>query len=136
MTIQRFEDWPKRLSAYIIAHREIPFAWRENDCLSFVANCVKELTGKDFYASFNNYTDEATARELMELNGGAEGIITQCLGEPKRSPRYATRGDVALVMGPEPCAGIVDDSGQRVAVMTEKGMIRAPLRAAVKVWGY
>lgn len=143
--VTRYEDWPKRLSAYLKERKAMPFAWAENDCMAFVAKGVEALTGHDFFSLYNDYTDEATATVLLENNGGIHGIITACLGEGSKKIMNAKRGDVVLVKVPayvsgmvedSLAGGIVDDTGLRVAMVSKDGLLRVPLHKAVRLWGY
>jgi len=133
--VTRFENWPLLLSAYLTERRAMPFEWGGNDCLTFAAKGVHAMTGVDFSLNYPAYSTEAEAIELLNANGGYEGIITAALGEGTDKYKTARRGDVALVMMGNPSAGLVDDSGQRVAVLVPNGLIRVPLTSAIKVWG-
>jgi len=134
--VQRLENWPKLLSNYLTMQRFEPFVWGENDCLCFAAKAVQAMTGADFMAAFPAYETEAEARAILEANGGVMAIINTCLGEPSMQIKKASRGDVALVMMPDATAGIVDDTGQRIAVVTKAGLLRVPLTKAIRVWGF
>lgn len=132
----RLPDWPMRLSNYLSERAKMPFSWGDNDCLSFTAKAVEELTGVDFYKDYSDYHDEESAAIMLKNNGGAKGIITACLGEGKRSILSAKRGDVVVVKIPDYTAGIVDDTGQRIALVTPKGLMRIPLKRAIMYWSY
>lgn len=114
----------------------MPFEWGVNDCLAFVAKGVERLSGIDFYQHYSDYTDEQTADEMLNRNNGVEGIITACLGKGRADILKAKRGDVVIVRAPKLMAGLVDDSGQWVMVVSEKGMIKLPLRNIIKYWSY
>lgn len=134
--VKRLENWPIKLSHFLRARREMPFAWGTNDCMAFVSGCVKELTGTDYFPDYSDYEDEESANSMLFTNGGVDGIVTACLGGGHDKWKMAQRGDVALVNLPYPMGGIVDDSGQKIAVVTEGGMIRVPLSKAQKIWSY
>lgn len=129
------EGWEKRLSEFLRERRDMPFEWYNNDCMSFAAEAVKVMTGVDYFKGFNGYKDEKTAVELLRRNGGVSGIVTKCLGQPHRDYRKAKRGDIVIVRAPTDAGGVVDDTGQRIAVVTFEGLKRLPLNRAVKVWG-
>lgn len=123
----------------------MPFAWGQNDCMAFVAKGVEALTGYDFFELYSDYSDEASARIMLENNGGPYGIITACLGEGSKKILSAKRGDVVLVNAPayvgglvedSLAGGIIDDTGLRVAVVSKDGLVRLPLHLAVRYWGY
>lgn len=132
----RLPDWPVRLSNYLSERAKMPFSWGDNDCLSFTAKAVEELTGVDFYKDYSDYTDEESAAKMLEKNGGAKGIITACLGRGSYNILSAKRGDVVVVKLPEYTAGIVDDTGQRIALVTPNGLMRIPLKRAIMYWSY
>jgi hypothetical protein len=134
--VKRLENWPKLLSHFLAERAKMPFEWGVNDCMAFAAKGVEALTGHDFFSLYSDYTDEASAIEMLRRNGGVSGIITACLGIGTDKVMTARRGDVALVRVDGHTGGLVDDSGQRVALVTKDGLIRVPLSAAVRVWGY
>lgn len=134
--VERLENWPMLLSGYLKERHKTPFEWGVNDCMSFVAKAVEALTGEDFFQHYSDYTDEESAKTMLENNGGAKGIITACLGNPSRSIMTARRGDVVIVRMPQITGGIVDDSGQRIALVTPEGLTRVPLNKATHVWSY
>ena len=132
--VERYEDWPKRLSNYLAERKNMPFEWGVNDCMAFVAKGVEAITGTDFFPDFSNYTDEISAFEMLSANGGAAGIISKCLGSSTKDIMKANRGDVVLFRMPEITAGIVDDSGQAIALVSKDGLLRLPLSKAYRVW--
>jgi len=133
--VTRFDNWPMLLSAYLTERRTMPFAWGSNDCLTFAAKGVLAMTGQDFSANYPAYETEAEATALLNANGGYSGIISACLGDGTDKFKTARRGDVALVMMGNPSAGLVDDTGQRIAVLVPSGLIRVPLSRALRIWG-
>lgn len=135
--VERAENWPKLLSNYLDERRFMKFEWGKHDCMAFVAKAVEALTGHDFFTEFSDYHDEASAKLMLENNGGPFGIITQCLGFADKNFMSAGRGDVVIVEMPELTGGIVDDSGQHIALVTEKhGLRRVPLSKAIRIWRY
>ncbi len=133
--VKRLEDWPKRLSLYLTERAKMPFEWGVNDCMAFTAKAVEAMTGHDFFKDFSDYHDEETAKLMLEKNGGVSGIISKCLGgDSTRNVLLAQRGDVVIVKTPEYVGGIVDDTGQRVAIVTKDGLSRLPLNRAWRVW--
>lgn len=131
----RVKEWPRALSDYITARQRMPFKWGENDCMAFVAGGVHALTGNDFYPEYSGYETEEGAKEVLQAHGGAKGIMTKHLGEGHDNVMLAQRGDAVLVkiMG-EYIGGIVDDTGLRIALVSPAGLVRLPLRKAVRVW--
>lgn len=134
--VKRFDDWPNRLSNYLDQKRMVPFQWGVNDCMTFAAGAVFNLTGKDFYIGYDPYDDEIGAFVMLREHGGVTGIINKHLGRGSKEIMLAKRGDVVTVKIPELAAGIVDDTGQRIAVVTPNGLLRLPLSRAVRLWSY
>lgn len=130
----RLEGWELRLSRFLNDRKDMPFQWFENDCLSFTAAAVKEITGVDYFSDFNDYKNEETALKMLKKNGGVKGIIIKCLGQPHQNYRIAKRGDIVMVKAPLDMGAVVDDTGGRVAVVTKDGLKRLPLNRAIKVW--
>jgi hypothetical protein len=96
MTI-RHPDWPTRLTNLVEARRRTPFAWGLNDCALFATDCVREMTGVDFGATYRGtYSDALGAMNCLPA-GGVEALATLALGEPKRAS-LAGRGDVVLLV--------------------------------------
>jgi hypothetical protein len=94
--LKRREDWPERLLQAVEARREKPFAWGENDCALFAADCVLAMTGEDLARAFRGRYDSARGA-LRVLRGlGARDLaqaVMGSLGEPI-APALARRGDV------------------------------------------
>lgn len=134
--VKRFDDWPKRLSAYLRERQTMPFEWGKNDCMMFAAKAVYALTGHDYFTEYSDYDDEDKAAELLKKHRGVAGIIIACLGQGTDKILTAKRGDVVLVKMPEFTAGIVDDTGARIALISKDGLVRRPLTSAIRVWGY
>lgn len=132
--VARFDNWPLLLSAYLTQRRAMPFEWGSNDCLTFAAKGVHAMTGVDFSADYPAYSTEAEAIDLINQHGGVEAIITAALGEGTDKVLTAQRGDVALITIGDPVAGLVDDTGQRIAVFIRGGLIRIPITRASKLW--
>lgn len=141
MVVRRVEQWPAELSAFLRDRRTMPFQYGVNDCLLFPADAVFRMSGVDFAAPWRGkYETEEQAKAILADNGGVQVMITDALGfKGTKSLLTAKRGDVVMantkwgVMG-----GIVDDTGQRVAVpMTgDECFIRLPLNLAWRVWSW
>lgn len=99
--MQRFPDWPQRLSRAVHLKRDALYAWGENDCALCAADLVAAQTGQDFGAPFRGrYSDEAGARRVLAALGHADlaELVATCLVEGEGRPR---RGDVVLHPGPD-----------------------------------
>jgi len=71
---------------------------------------------------------------VIEANGGPQAIISQCLGVASKDILKAKRGDVVLVKIPELTGGIVDDTGQFVALVSQQGLLKLPISRAWRTW--
>jgi len=129
----RKEGWELLLSGFLKERQLMPFKWGVNDCVSFSADCVLRLTDVDLIADYRGYTTEEEAQTLM--NGFTLVQRTkEVLGQPLVNYRLARRGDVVFTnLG---ALGVIDDTGQRVAVMTQFGIRRLPIKEAYLVWRY
>ncbi len=129
----RREDWPQRLAAFIESRRLQPFAWGENDCVTFAADCARELTGTDPIAELRGSWRTAleAARVLDEL-GGLRAAVTQWQGD-ELPPALAQRGDAVLVeqLGRELLGVCV---GDQIVAPGEHGAVWLPISAAVAAW--
>lgn len=134
--VVRKEDWAKRLSAFLDERRDMPFEWGKNDCLTFLAKAAEAMTGVDYYAEYSGYSNEEEANLKLNQNGGIIAIINKYLGGGTKNVLTAGRGDVAIVKMPELMAGIVDDSGRYIAVVSKEGLRRIPLEKAIRVWRF
>lgn len=130
----RFEDWPKRLSDYLSVHKKTPFKWGEHDCILFAAKGYEAITGIDYYSQYLPYSTEEEAKEILKSNGGFAEIIGKSLGPGHRNILKAKRGDPVLLKIPNFTCGLVDDSGQFVAVPSEGGLVKYPLSQAWRIW--
>lgn len=130
----KFEDWPRRLSDYLESKRHTPFKWGENDCILFAAKGYEAMTGVDYYSQYLPYYTEEEAKLILNANGGFEGIIGHSIGSGHRNVLKAKRGDPALLKIPNFTCGLVDDSGQFVAVPSATGLVRYPLSKAWRIW--
>jgi len=136
--MRRFDDWTIRLDAYLAWMVEESFSWGSNDCVLFVRNCIREMTGEDLARGFNTrYHDRKGALRLLSKEG-LEPIIERIAdkkGVPEIWPRFAQRGDVVLVdtdLGP--ALAIVDLTGERVLAPGPHGLTAWKLSLARRAW--
>lgn len=131
--MQRFEDWPTRLAAFIEARHERAFSWGEADCCLFVCDGVEAMTGADPASRWRGlYSSEKGARRLMRDNGGVFGLASLAFGPPVVSA-MAARGDVVLIDTPagEALAICV---GALIAAQGESGIEFHQINAAKAAW--
>lgn len=67
----------QKLHAYIEQHRYAPFAWGVNDCCTFAADWVRELTGQDTMAALRASTARQASRSIAALGGLDAAVKTQ-----------------------------------------------------------
>lgn len=133
--LNRVENWPEILLALVEDRRSKPFAWGENDCALFAADCVLAMTGEDFAAAFRGrYTTAAgSIKALKRFGAGSlESTATAALGEPI-SPKLAQRGDVVLfdaVTGPALAVCL----GGNAAAAGPEGITWVPMDLWTKAW--
>lgn len=130
--MKRVEDWPERLLAFVEARREMPFKWGENDCCSFAADAVLEMTGEDLMASLRGrYNSSFSAAVRIEREGGIEHYLDIRL--PEMAPRLAHRGDLVMFDAVEgPALGVV--LGSHAAAAGPEGVTWIPMARWRKAW--
>jgi hypothetical protein len=139
--MERRENWEDFLSDFICKRKDSAFKYGENDCCLFVADAVENITGVDIAEEFRGkYTSKVEAyRLLIKYSGGAVEEtfkeLSKNYGFHEISTKYAGRGDIALVRGEMGDAvGIVDMTGERVAIPARKGLIYFPMEEIIKSW--
>lgn len=123
-----------RLSDYLKEKKNQPFVWGQNDCVYFAAKYIEIVTGNNFYSLYPNYETKEQANEIIKKNGSLESMVTRALGEGFTNHLKACRGNIALLKVPEETLGIVDDTGQRIACVSLKGLLRARVSDGVRFW--
>lgn len=135
--IRRVEGWPIALSAELKRREKMPFVWGENDCMMFAADCIYIMSGIDFAADFRGkYDSREGADAIIAEYGTVIKMLSHILDcSPERNFMLATRGDVALVsVNGTDAVGVVDDTGRRVAVLTESGLARVGKQHVKWIW--
>lgn len=144
MTLIRTEHWATRaLDGFLRARARQPFAWGSNDCALFAADGVLAMTGVDIAAEFRGLYDSAAgAREAIRSVCGGEGLAAAAAWCAERhglpewpTPLYARRGDLVLINeNGSLIAGLVHLTGRHVVTPGSEGLLRHPLRLAVRAW--
>jgi hypothetical protein len=130
--LQRFEDWPERLHAFVAARSATPFAWGMHDCCIFAADAVLAVTGQDPGAPWRGYSTARVAVRRMR-EPGLPAIASAALGEPIAAP-LAWRGDVVAVrLGKRIALGVCLGDVATVAA-TPTGVAMVPMIAATAAW--
>lgn len=114
------------LAGEIEARAAVPFSWGRQDCCTLAADLVLAMTGLDPIAAWRGlYDDEAAAEALLAEAGGLEALAARQAAEAglgECHPRFAQRGDVALVRhGNALAMGVV--VGEAVAVPGPEGLV-------------
>lgn len=141
MVRRRIEGWPLLFSQFLRERNSVPFEYGKNDCMILPADVVKLLTGFDPAEDLRGtYSTLQEANDIIEHGGGMRKLISNRIGvEPSEKILTAGRGDgVMLKTKWGLMAGVVDDSGQRVAVpiSNQLTLVRFPLEQAVCIWKY
>lgn len=92
--MNRLQNWPEALHAYVDACRPKPLDYGTHDCATFAAAAVQIVTGEDVLGGLM-WSGEKGALRQLEVEGGLEAAVTSRLGEPIPI-EYAQRGDVVL----------------------------------------
>ena len=139
--MERRENWEHFLDEFIFKRQNSTFQYGSNDCGLFVADCVERITGVDIAEEFRGRysTKNGCYQLLKEFSGGGVDETFQKLsksyGFHEINTNYAGRGDIVLVEGEMGDAvGIVDMTGEQVAIPARKGLIYFPMIAIIKAW--
>ena len=143
--MDRRQDWPERLAAWVEAVRARPFAWGTWDCAAAAADAVFWLTDSNPLAGLV-WADVRGALRQLEVDGGLQAAVTARLGEPIAAA-YAQRGDVVLTGRVWPGNGEIEDEahihlrtalcvciGDRCVGPTRAGLGFLPMSEATLAW--
>lgn len=137
----RLPDWDARLDDYLRRASQSSFQPGVHDCALFAAGALAAMTGLDHARDLRGrYTTLIEGRRLLRAAMGSSSlcrVIEQCLGLSVHDGwAQARRGDLALVRDSsgQRTLGIVDLSGERVALAGNEGLVFMPLSAIVKAW--
>lgn len=133
--VSRLPDWEARLSAFLAANRDRPFAWGSWDCALFATACAAEITGEDRAAAFRarGYSDaHGAALALRELGKGTLVATMDDLFDPQ-PVGFARRGDIVMANGAlGVCIGavglFVGEEG------THEGLVSIPRAEWTRAW--
>jgi hypothetical protein len=115
------------------------FEWGRLDCCLFVADVLLLLTGRDYAAPWRGtYDSEFGAKRLVIKYGGLGGLAAEAFGDI-RLPEEARDGDPVLFTGKfierDSIGGALGIAhGGQIVYLTQRGLDRAPLTAAVGCW--
>ncbi|MET4696087.1 DUF6950 family protein [Endozoicomonas lisbonensis] len=128
------QNWVIELARFIESRRNVPFAWHENDCCTFVADAILLITGIDAAAPYRGHYTTATGayRALRKYGDGTiAGAWSACFEEIPVSD--LGRGDVALVnVNGLPASALL--MGNKLWAVSKTGLITLPVTEAIKAW--
>jgi hypothetical protein len=129
--MNRVENWPKLLAAFIDERREVPFTWGKADCCLFAADWVRLATDLDPAADLRGKYDSGLgARRIIKRSGGLGAMVARALlplGFREVALSLAGRGDVIVRdSGDGDCAGVVLGDGL--------SFINTQLQADARIW--
>lgn len=128
--------WPERLAQLFAERQSRSFEWGEHDCMTFAADAVVMLTGRDPIARWRGaYATEKEGDAIV----GPDGLLAFVsrvmaeFGAPECPVELAQRGDWAMVaVGNMLSAGVV--TGAFVAAPGVRRLAHVPIRRAVAAW--
>lgn len=138
MKLARRPDWQQRLTALVVERMTMPFAWGANDCVTFAAQAVLQMTDLPLLpAGVPTWTSARQAFRELRAFGGLAGAV-RATGLQEVGPRLAQRGDVVLLRAPgrpgsmRGALGIC--LGDRIAAPGIRGLTMAGLGEGVTAW--
>jgi len=129
--MKRIEGWEKRLAAYLLANKDVPFEWGRQDCATFMFGAVREITGQEMREV--TWSSALEAMRIIEEDGGLGAAACAPLGRSSQNWREIRRGDVALI-DQDGRPAICVCTGQSLCGPGEKGLEHVHLDRAINVW--
>ena len=132
-TAARLRDWQPRLQACLAERWSTPFAWGQQDCVLFAADCVQACTGIDLAAQMRGtYRDAIGAARLVQELGGMAAIAAAHCGR-EIPPALAQPGDVGLVLNAgRECLAVC--TGAVWHAPGVNGLEQLPMHSAMRAW--
>lgn len=146
--MNRFDDWPELLSAYLIERAQMSLEWGVHDCCAFAAGAAHVQCGVDpMKAIYGRYKTAKGAAGFISRNGGDLKAVVdnqaEKFGFPEISPLRAGRGcivlaDVPIGNGTAPALGVVGlDSRKALFVPDVVGSwYEIPVIECKHAWGF
>lgn len=133
MKLARLPDWTTRYAEFVRARHAMPFAWGENDCALFAADCVLAITGRDLAEDMrHSYSSAAGALRALEPFGHLRGLLNARVG-PAAPALMARVGDACLVnLDGRDAVGICN--GADIIGPGPDSLLALPLRMSVACW--
>ncbi|WP_291295808.1 DUF6950 family protein [Elioraea sp.] len=139
---RRMPHWEAHFARLIALHARTPFAWGTQDCVTFAADAVAAITGRDPIAAIRGTwsCDQGARRALDRFVGrpnidAAVEIMAQREGWPRVPALSARRGDILLLSRPrEAECRLAVCAGERALCPGALGLVADPITAACKAW--
>lgn len=97
----RLDNWQNNLSAIIEKWRNNPFDFPTANCLIWVSECIKAVTGEDILVDYaGKYTTEKQAASLLRKTDKvktSQELLELKLQVAPKSIAFARHGDIVLV---------------------------------------
>ena len=133
---RRLPDWAQRLSELVTARLDVPFAWSSNDCVSFVADALQAMHGRDTMAEFRTVRANQRQAWLQLREGGGLKAGLARAGLVAVAPALASVGDVGVLAqgkgGRRKVLALCN--GEDALSPGPQGLMCTPLRQAVAAW--
>lgn len=109
------------------------FAWGEHDCMLFAADWAHALSGTDPAADYRGtYSSAHGAKAILAREGGLGALMRKCLAPLgwEYDTGVTDGGEIVIVHAPT-ATGLhlvagVHAGSQRIALVTERGLVIAP----------
>jgi hypothetical protein len=129
----RAAGWEQRLYALTVAAMARPHAWGQNDCVTFAADVVRELTGDDPMSDLRGTYDSPLSAARVMKQAGADNVgDLAALYLSEVTPSEARRGDI--ILSAEPYEFLAVCVGRTAVGPAESGMIHVPMEQAVRAF--
>jgi hypothetical protein len=138
----RLNDWPTRLSDYVLRVAREPFKYGRLDCGLFVAGAIDALVGVDVVAELRGqYSTRREAFDVIASHCGRRSMeaiaahLAERNGFPETPVAFAQCGDpVVLRRGASSSLGIVAMHGTELLTPYKDGLLRLPLSHATRAY--
>lgn len=129
----RLKGWEQRFYALTVDAIGRPHQWGRHDCVTFAADAVREITGRDPMGNLRGTYDTPLSAARVMMQAGAENLgDLAALHLPEIAPSQARRGDVILSGGSTPFLAVC--VGRTAVGPSERGMIHVPMAQAVRAF--
>ena len=129
----RLKGWEQRLYALTVDAIGCPHAWGQHDCVTFAADAVREITGRDPMGDLRGTYDTPLSAARVMKQAGADNLGDLAgLHLPEVAPSEARRGDVILSGGDMEFLAVC--VGRTAVAPSERGMIHVPMAQAMRAF--